>query len=185
MSDDPETTTHGDDREPEVTDDGRAGPDRRRPDGDPPIRSAGAGPTPASDHLETTTNRDDRGPEVTDDGRAGPDRRRPDGDPPIRSAGAGPTPASDTTPSAGAGWQVRQLIDAGRRDRNHRTGRRGQLLRGPQAGPGDRASRARLSCRSGPVTGSARWTSSSAPPGGGPPWRPACATRHSPIRRRR
>ena len=113
MSDDPETITNGDDREPEVTDDGPAGPASRRPSGDPPIRSAGAGTTPASDHVETTTNGDDREPEVTDDSPAGPDSRRPDGDPPMRRAGAGPTPASDTTPSARAGWQVRQLMMLG------------------------------------------------------------------------
>ena len=53
MSDDLETTTSGDDREPEVTDDGPAGPDSRRPGDDPPIR-AGAGTTPASDTTRST-----------------------------------------------------------------------------------------------------------------------------------
>lgn len=113
MSDYPETTTNGDGRGPEVTDDSPAGPDSRQPDGDPPIRGAGAGTTPASDDPETTTSGDDREPEVTDDSAAGSDSRRPDGDPPIRGAGAGTTPASDTTRSARAGRQVRQLVMLG------------------------------------------------------------------------
>ena len=113
MSDDPETTANGDDVEPEVTDDGPAGPDSRRPGDDAPIRRAGTGTKPASDDLEITADADDRGLEVTGDSPAGPDSRRPDGDPPMRRAGAGTTPASDTTPSARAGWQVRQLMMLG------------------------------------------------------------------------